>query len=263
MNTIKIQCPAKINLTLKVTGKRPDGFHNIESIMQTISLYDYLTISTIPSDKFEINLSGTSKEIPYNEKNLVHKAAMLFIERTNLSPQKIDIFIEKNIPVAAGLAGGSTDAAGTLYGLNKIFKEPLNKKELHELCAQLGSDLNFCLEGGRQMTTGRGEILEKLPYKEFSLSLIKPKNLGISAKEAYTKFSQKEKTGRECFVNDLEWAVIDDYNELQAIKSKYPDSIMSGSGSTYYIIGKEFEKQEGFWLKNNIKSIPFGIKDLI
>lgn len=262
-NTIKIQCPAKINLTLKITGKRSDGFHNIESIMQTISLYDYLTISAIPSEELTINLSGTSNEIPYNEKNLVHKAAMLFIERTNLSPQNIDIFIEKNIPVAAGLAGGSTDAAGTLYGLNKIFKEPLNKKELHELCSQLGSDLNFCLEGGRQMTTGRGEILEKLPYEEFSLSLIKPKNLGISAKEAYTKFSQKEKTGRELFVNDLEWAVIDDYSELQAIKSKYPDSIMSGSGSTYYIIGKEFEKQEGFWLKNNIKSIPFGIKDLI
>ncbi len=77
------------------------------------------------------------------------------------------------------------------------------------------------------------------------------------------RLTQKEKTGRECFVNDLEWAVIDDYSELQAIKSKYPDSIMSGSGSTYYIIGKEFEKQEGFWLKNNIKSIPFGIKDLI
>ena len=80
----KIQCPAKINLTLKVAGKRDDGFHNIESIMQTISLYDYLTISANAAEKFEIKLSGNSTEIPYNEKNLVYKAAMLFIEHTNL-----------------------------------------------------------------------------------------------------------------------------------------------------------------------------------
>lgn len=259
---IKIQCPAKINLTLKITGKRDDGFHNIESIMQTISLFDYLTISAEPAEKFEINLSGTSNEIPYNEKNLVHKAAALFIERTNLTPHKIDIFIEKNIPVAAGLAGGSTDAAGTLYGLNKIFNEPLSRQELHELCAKLGSDLNFCLEGGRQMTTGRGEILEELPYEEFSLSLIKPENIGISAKEAYTSFAEKEKVGRENFVNDLEWAVIENYEELKKIKSLYPDSIMSGSGSTYYIIGKEFSPQEGFWVKNALTSIPYGIKEV-
>ena len=259
---VKIQCPAKINLTLKITGKRPDGFHNIESVMQTISLYDYLTISAVQAEKFEIKLSGTSNEIPYNEKNLVYKAASLFIERTNLTPHKIDIFIEKNIPVAAGLAGGSTDAAGTLFGLNKIFGNPLSSKELHALCAKLGSDLNFCLEGGRQMTRGRGEILEELPFEEFSLSLIKPENLGISAKEAYTKFSQKEKIGREDFVNDLEWAVIDDYKELQTIKNLYPDSIMSGSGSTYYIIGKEFEPLEDCWIKNGLKSIASGIKDV-
>lgn len=257
---IKIQCPAKINLTLKITGKREDGFHNIESIMQTINLFDYLSISAVPSEKFEIKLSGTSKEIPYNEKNLVHKAATLFIERTNLIPHKICVHIEKNIPVAAGLAGGSTDAAGTLYGLNKLFGERLNKKELHELCAKLGSDLNFCLEGGRQLTTGRGEILEPQEYQAFSLSLIKPENLGISAKEAYSKFAEKEKVGRESFVNDLEWAIIDDYEELQTIKSLYPDSIMSGSGSTYYIIGQDFEPLDGYWLKNGLSTIPYGIK---
>ena len=129
--TIKIQCPAKINLSLKVTGKRPDGFHNIESVMQTISLYDYLTIKKTPAEKFAINLTGNNCDIPYNETNLVYKAAVLFIERTNLTPHKIDIYIEKNIPVSAGLAGGSTDAAGTLFGLNKIFNEPLSKIELH------------------------------------------------------------------------------------------------------------------------------------
>ena len=122
--------------------------------------------------------------------------------------------------------------------------------------------MNFCLEAGRQMTTGRGEILEPLTYEEFSLSLLKPEMLGISAKEAYTKFAQKEKAGRENFVNDLEWAVIDDYTELQAIKAKYPQSIMSGSGSTYYIIGKEFDPMNGYWLKNGLSSIPYGIKEV-
>lgn len=146
--------------------------------------------------------------------------------------------------------------------MNKIFDEPLGKKELHELCAKLGSDLNFCLEGGKQMTKGRGEILESMPFEEFSLSLIKPKNLGISAKEAYTKFAEKEKVGRENFVNDLEWAVIDDYVELQEIKRRYPKSIMSGSGSTYYILGKEFQPQEGFWIINNLKSIPTGVVEV-
>ena len=265
---IKVQCPAKINLTLKVLNKREDGFHNIESIMQTISLYDYLTISAEPAEQTEIILSGNSTEIPYNEKNLVYKAAKLFME--NLPPAKIEIYIEKNIPVAAGLAGGSTDAAGTLWGLNEIFKRPLTRIRLHELCAKLGSDLNFCLEGARQMTKGRGEILEKLEFEEFNVSLIKPENLGISAKEAYTKFSIKSTQspnpyplkggGNQPFLNDLEWAVIDDYEELQIIKKLYPNSMMSGSGSTYFIINDEFKNQKGYWLCNNLKAIPFGIK---
>ena len=264
--TIKIKCPAKINLTLKVLGRRPDGFHNIESIMQTISLYDYLTVSADAAEKFEINLSGNSKEIPYDETNLVYKAVMLFIERTNITPHKIDIYIEKNIPVSAGLAGGSTDAAGTLYGLNKIFNEPLSKPELHSICAKLGSDLNFCLEGGRQMASERGEILKPLEFEKFSLSLIKPENLGISAKEAYTKFSDKLNKGfestfgkREDFQNDLEWALIDDYEELKALKKLYPEAVMSGSGSSYFSVNKEFTPIENYWIANNLQSIAQGV----
>ncbi len=263
MKQIKIQCPAKINLTLKVTGKRDDGFHNIDSIMQTINLFDYLSISVEKSDKTEIFLSGTSNEIPYNEKNLVSKACRLFIEKTQIPPHKITVFIEKNIPVAAGLAGGSTDAAGMLYGLNKLFDEPLNRKELHTLCAKLGSDLNLCLEGGRQKTSGRGEILEPLPFEELDISLIKPNNLGISAKEAYTKFSAKTKDKlRNLFVNDLEWAVIDDYKELKQIKKLYPKSVMSGSGSAYFGINMVFAEQDDFWIKNGLKAIPYGVKEV-
>ena len=253
MKSIKIQCPAKINLTLKVTGKRPDGFHNIESIMQTISLYDYLTIKAEPAEKTEIILSGNSTEIPYNEKNLVYKAVELF----PMTPHRVEIYIEKNIPVSAGLAGGSTDCAGTLFGLNELLGQPLTREELHNLCTKLGSDLNFCLEGGRQMTSGRGEILEPLEFEEFNVSLIKPKSLGISAKEAYTKFSAKQ--GESDFANDLEWAVIDDYPELQTIKSLYPQSMMSGTGSTYFIINDEFKPLEGYEIFNNLKAISNGV----
>ena len=214
-------------------------------------------------EKTEIILSGNSTEIPYNERNLVYKAVELF----PMPPHRVEIYIEKNIPVSAGLAGGSTDAAGTLFGLNELFGQPLTCDELHNLCAKLGSDLNFCLEGGRQMTSGRGEILEPLPFEEFNVSLIKPKNLGISAKEAYTKFSQKTNNtptlsipnkGKD-FLNDLEWAVIDDYTELQTIKNLYPQSMMSGSGSTYFMINDEFKPLEDYEVFNNLKAIPYGI----
>lgn len=262
--SIKIQCPAKINLTLKVLNKREDGFHNIESVMQTISLFDYLTISISPAEKLEINLSGNSSEIPYDEKNLVYKAAKLFFEEYNRENFSVDIFIEKNIPVAAGLAGGSTDAAGTLYGLNELIGRPFNRTELHKLCAKLGSDLNFCLEGGRQKATGRGEILEPLKFEEFNVSLIKPENLGISAKEAYTKFATKRAAGflNDNFVNDLEWGLIDEYLDLRIIKNLYPKSIMSGSGSTYFLVNSEFEKMDGCFIKNNLKAIPYGIREI-
>lgn len=295
---IKVKCPAKVNLTLEILNKRKDGFHNIQSIMQTIDLFDILTIKIEKSDKFEIKLSGTSDEIPYDERNLVYKAAELFFEQgeqgtgnrkqhnlpfplsSSLFPYKIYVHIEKNIPVAAGLAGGSTDAAGTLWGLNKLFNNLLTDNELHELCAKLGSDLNFCLEGGCQLATGRGEILERLPFQEFRLSLIKPKNLGISAKEAYTKFSELKnkpdlnmtsklaealKSGAdiEKFLhNDLETAIINDYEQLQKIKSSYPNSLMSGSGSTFFVLKENIPAlDDNFWIKTGLKSISYGISE--
>lgn len=273
---IKVKAPAKINLTLEVLNKRPDGFHNIQSIMQMINLYDYLTIK-IEDGEDEINLSGTSNEIPYNENNLVYKATKLFLEKTKIKKKSIDIFIEKNIPIAAGLAGGSTDAAATIYGLNELFDKVLSKEDLHELCAKLGSDLNVCLEGGCLLATGRGEKIEKLPFRENYVTLIKPEKLGISAKEAYTKFSQLEKKPnldmtfkmidsiktntdiRQFLHNDLEVAVFNDYIELQQIKDTIPKSIMSGSGSTYFVIAQNAPTVENCWMKQNLKFIPDGV----
>lgn len=279
MHEIKVKCPAKVNLTLEILNKRKDGFHNIQSVMQTIDLFDVLTIKTEHSSKFKIKLSGTSDEIPYDERNLVYKAVLLFVEQTNLPAHIISIHIEKNIPIAAGLAGGSTNAAGTLWGLNKLFDNILSDKELHELCAKLGSDLNFCLEGGCQLATSRGELLEKLPFQGFSLSLIKPKNLGISAKEAYTKFSALESKPnldmtsklvtalkseraeiKNYLHNDLEIALLKDYQELEKIKNSYQNCLMSGSGSTFFVLEKEIKNiNENFWTKVGLKSIPHGV----
>lgn len=276
---LKVKTPAKINLTLEILNKRSDGFHNIQSVMQMISLYDFLTINIEDAVTELITLSGTNPEIPYNEKNLVYKAAKLFLDTTDIHNKHIDIYIEKNIPVSAGLAGGSSNAAGTVFGLNHLFGNILSNKEMHNLCAQLGSDINVCLEGGCLLATGRGETIEKLPYREFPVSLIKPKELGISAKEAYTKFSQLEqkpdldmtfkmidsiKTGtdvRQFLHNDLEIAVFNDYKELQEIKSLIPDSIMSGSGSTYFTITNTIPSvSEKYWAKANLKSIPNGVE---
>lgn len=264
MTSIKVKCPAKINLNLKVVGKRPDGFHNIESLMQTINLYDVLTISVIESDTNEVQLEGNSSEIPYDEKNLVYKAAALFLKTIKTSPKTVLVYIDKKIPIAAGLAGGSTDAAGTLLGLNYLMGNILSDDELNNLCSLLGSDLNVCLKGGCLNTSGRGEIITPDVYKEYSVSLMKPKNLGISAKEAYTKFSNKLKKGdtdRNRYVNDLEWAIIDDYPELHHIKDEYPNAIMTGSGSTYFMLNENFEENEAqYQVINNLKTIPNGVE---
>lgn len=278
MKSIEVKCPAKINLTLEILNKREDGFHNIKSIMHTISLYDTLKI-TVENGTDEITLSGTSKDIPYNEQNLVYKAAKLFFEETQIKNFKTEIYIEKHIPISAGLAGGSTDAAGTLYGLNELYARPLSKEKLHILCSKLGSDLNVCLEGGCILATSRGEVIKKLtPYKS-DLTLIKPKALGISAKEAYTKYAQKENKPKynmtekmlsaiehnqditRFLYNDLEYAIFDDYKELQTIKSKIPESIMSGSGSTYFVLKniKNTNFDSKYQIINNLKLIEQGV----
>lgn len=275
MKTIKVAAPAKINLTLEVLNKREDGFHNLKSIMQAISLYDYLTVKLADSNGLTIKLSGNSTEIPYNEKNLVHKACMKFFEKAQIQNVSVDIYIEKNIPVEAGLAGGSTDAAAAFFALNKLFDFPLNDEEIEELCASLGSDLNFCLNGGTAICTGRGEKTRKIKTNNCSLTLIKPLGFGISAKEAYTKFAQmKDKTvpnftekmeadfNKKYLYNSLEKAVINDYPELLEIKTKVENSMMSGSGPTFFVLEKEcpirFNKEK-FLTIENLKFVENGV----
>jgi len=259
MKTIKIQCPAKINLDLRIFPKDPiTGFHPIKSIMQTISLFDYLTISI--KDGEGINLTGNSDEIPYNENNLCHKAAKAFLNKINKN-YSIDINIEKNIPVCAGLAGGSTDAAGVLFGLNKLLDEPLNNEELHKLASTLGSDLNFCLEGGTKLCTGRGEKLTNMPFYSFELSLMKPKDLKISTKEAYEAFDRL--TQESDMRNDLEFALLDKYEELRFMHNH--DMQMSGSGPTFFMRDKNVDfkyDREKYIVYNDLYSVPTGVSEV-
>lgn len=233
MNSITVNCPAKINLTLEIVNKREDGFHNIKSIMQTISLYDTLIIKVGEGDG-EILLSGNSSEIPYNEK-ILYTELLNYFQRNRHSQHQDRNLYRQNIPISAGLAGGSSDAAGTIFGLNELLGHPL--KTIHKLCETLGSDLNVCLEGGSILATSRGEVIKKLKPVKSKLTLIKPKNLGISAREAYTKYSnktnkpQKNMTEKmlnafdnnqdfsEYLCNDLEYAVFDDYKELKKSKN--------------------------------------------
>ena len=283
MRKIKVKTPAKINLTLEVLNRREDGFHNIQSIMQTISLYDFLTFEIEDNLGVQIVLSGNSDEIPYNEKNLVYKAALKFLDVAKIDNVKVSIFIEKNIPVSAGLAGGSTNAAGTFFALNKLFDNVLSKDKIEELCAGMGSDLNFCLNGGCMLCTSRGEVTKRLPFYEQSVSLVKPKELGISAKEAYTKFAQLEdktipdntsklidllndgKFDKSLIYNNLENALFPDYEILREIKSSVKNSLMSGSGSTFFVLEPILNASfnSDYEVFENLKTISTGVEEVL
>lgn len=284
MKKIKVKAPAKVNLTLEVLNRRDDGFHNIQSIMQAISLYDYLIFELENSNKLEIILNGNSKEIPYNESNLIYKAAVKFFEKILVSNVKLNVYIEKNIPIAAGLAGGSTDAAATLYALNKLYENILSDDEINLLCAKLGSDLNFCLNGGCALCLGRGEIIESIPFFEQSISLIKPKNLGISAKEAYMNFAKlidksnpdnttklkdllkKGQFDKSLVYNSLEKSLFPYYEELRVIKQNVKESLMSGSGSTFFVLNDKIEtdlNRNNYEIFENLKTISKGVEEVL
>ena len=283
MALIKVKTPAKINLTLELTGLLDGGFHSIKSIMTAINLYDFLTfeIENSNTKNNEIFLSGNNAQIPYNEKNLVYKAIEKFCTQADITNKKIRVYIEKHIPVEAGLAGGSTNASGTFLALNKIFNEPLSDKELNLLCAGLGSDLNFCLKGGCCLCENRGEIITPLNPVKLDITLIKPKNFGISTKEAYKKFDtlknkpepantdklknliNQGKFDKNLLINHLETAVINDYPILQKIK-KQTGAMMSGSGPAMFSLSPLVDirniNTDELLIVENLKTIETGVE---
>ncbi len=157
---------AKINLYLDVINKRADGFHDILSVMHTVSLCDRVKIEAITSDEREIRLSVIGADLPCDNRNIAYRAAEVYLDRSGVC-SKINIEIEKNIPIGAGLAGGSTDAAATLRTLNRIYSR-LTEEELLKIAADLGSDVPFCLVGGSAICEGRGDIMTPVNIAEKS-----------------------------------------------------------------------------------------------
>ena len=185
MTSVKEHAYAKINLYLDVIAKREDGFHEIKTVMHTVSLCDEIVVSILPSDKRNIKLtvSGNYK-LPTDSRNLTYRAAELFLDRM-LTDGEVHIHLNKSIPVAAGLAGGSADAAAVLRALNKLYKRPFTEKCLLGMAAELGSDVPFCLIGGTALCTGRGEEMKRLDNKLSLYTVIAVADEHISTPQAY------------------------------------------------------------------------------
>lgn len=176
------KAPAKINLMLDVLHKRDDGYHEVEMIMTMVDLADRLEMSTLPRDT--IIISSQAGYIPLDEKNLAFQAARLIKDRYNVS-KGVYIHLDKNIPVAAGLAGGSSDAAATLRGLNRLWELDIPVEELKALGAELGSDVPFCVTGGTALATGRGEKLTPLPNPPQCWVVLAKLPINVSTAEVY------------------------------------------------------------------------------
>lgn len=178
------KAPAKINLMLDVLRKREDGFHEVEMIMTMVDLADRLELSELPRDT--IIISSQAGYIPLDEKNLAFQAARLLKERYNVKTG-VHIHLDKKIPVAAGLAGGSSDAAATLRGLNRLWGLGLGLDELHVLGAELGSDVPFCISGGTALATGRGEKLQPIADMPQCWVILAKPPINVSTAEVYGK----------------------------------------------------------------------------
>lgn len=185
MENIKLKSRAKINLTLDVTGKRDDGYHDLVMIMQTVNLYDSVFIKKI--EKEGIFIKTNLYYLPTDERNITYKAAQLIMNEFNIR-QGIYIELTKRIPVAAGLAGGSGNCAAIIKGMNRLFKLNLSMEKMMELGARLGSDVPYCLLEGTALAQGKGEILTPLaPCPHFYVVLAKP-DLSVSTAHVYKNF---------------------------------------------------------------------------
>ena len=263
MTTLYEGAFAKINLTLDVLGKRPDGYHDIKSIMQTISIRDDIEID-VDTDR-PWSLLCDKEGVPTDERNLAWKAAKVFFENTKFETTGIEIRIVKRIPTEAGLGGGSADAGAVLRALNRHFGEPLSILALAELGSMVGSDVPFCTLCGTAMVEGRGEKLRKLPdFPDCCFVVCKP-DFSASTPELYKKIDAVEIPKRpnhtamesallsgdlgkiaENIYNVFDPIVTADHLELNYIKSIFNSygsvaQQMTGSGSAVFAIVTDFE----------------------
>ncbi|GAA0087097.1 4-(cytidine 5'-diphospho)-2-C-methyl-D-erythritol kinase [Clostridium sp. CTA-7] len=182
---MRIKAYAKVNISLDIIGKREDGYHLLEMIMQSIDLYDEISIE---EQKEGINIKCNRPYVPTDERNLAYKAAKLFKETYNID-SGVNIYIKKNIPVCAGLAGGSTDGAAVLKIMNNLFNINASDEELMELGLKLGADVPYCIKGGTALCEGIGEkVTELTRFKDKIVVLVKPP-FGVSTKSVYQEFN--------------------------------------------------------------------------
>lgn len=262
MNQIRLKAMAKINLGLDVTGKREDGYHEVKMIMQSIYLYDNIVITrkSEPGISLKTNLSF----LPVNENNLVYKAAKLMIDTFDIK-DGVDIDLDKHIPVAAGMAGGSTDAASVLFGMNKMFELNQSSEKLMELGVTLGADVPYCIMRGTALSEGIGEKLTRLkPVPQCYVLIAKP-GISVSTKYVYETLDAKEviehpdidsmiaaidesdiKKLASLMGNVLETVTEQEYPVITEIKNYMKqngaiNAMMSGSGPTVFGL---YEKEE-------------------
>lgn len=248
MMTFSLDAPAKLNLSLRVLGKREDGFHEIDTLMVKLpGLADVIEFAEADEFKFTCDAPG----VPGNETNLVVKAARAYEKATKISC-KCSITLKKIIPHGAGLGGGSSDAATTLLGLNRLHNFKLGVEKLHEIAAELGSDIPFFLISGAARCTGRGEKIQPIPSpRALRVLLLKPA-FSVATPDAYKRWMQSSEIpgiryGSQAFQgitleNDLERPVFEKHRFLAEVKEWLLDrretavAMMSGSGSTVFAV---------------------------
>jgi len=252
---------AKINLGLDVIDRLPNGYHEVKMVMQTVGIYDVLTLEKIPEG---IIVTTDNGELPTDENNLIYKSAKLMKEKYSIQ-EGVRIHLEKNIPIAAGMAGGSTDAAATFIGMNELFDIGATEEELRELGVKVGADVPYCIMGGTALAEGIGEVLSPLPAPKDCFLLIAKPDINVSTKYVYEHLDAEgveihpdidgmiealEQGSLEGIVkrlgNVLENVTVKKYPVIQEIKENMLEngalgSLMSGSGPTVFGM---FDKKE-------------------
>lgn len=255
MDKMELKALGKINLGLDVLGRRENGYHDVRMVMQTLYLYDQITMEK--KKRPGIHLSTNLFYLPVNENNLAYRAASMLMEEFDIR-EGVKITLEKHIPVAAGMAGGSSNAAAVLYGMNRMFSLGLSQEELMERGVRLGADVPYCIMRGTVLAEGIGEILTPLPAMPRCSVLVAKPPISVSTKLVYEKLDSHEiqehpdidgvidglkrqdlRKVASCMGNVLERVTVEEYpviEEMKGMMKKYGalNAMMSGSGPTVF-----------------------------